>query len=69
MYHTKSCPRGRLILVLVHGERSSSPTMVQPAIVVRFVFAAIGRRNHSPSSESSLGLPFQGKVQEACIVA
>eukprot|EP00957_Ditylum_brightwellii_P168141 12799850-Ditylum_brightwellii.AAC.1 len=35
VYHMKSCPRRRLILVLTHGERSSSSTIVQLAIVAR----------------------------------
>eukprot|EP00957_Ditylum_brightwellii_P169249 12881860-Ditylum_brightwellii.AAC.1 len=33
VYHTKSCPHGRLTLVLAHGKRSSSSTIVQLAIV------------------------------------
>eukprot|EP00957_Ditylum_brightwellii_P195009 14858006-Ditylum_brightwellii.AAC.1 len=62
VYHTKSCPRGRLTLALAHGERSSSSTIVELALVamlIMFVFGAIGRRNCLPSGESSLGLPFR----------
>eukprot|EP00957_Ditylum_brightwellii_P056948 4316590-Ditylum_brightwellii.AAC.1 len=60
VYHTKPCPRGRLTLVLAHGERFLSLMTVQLALIAsRFVFAAIGRRNCSPSRESSLGLPFE----------
>eukprot|EP00957_Ditylum_brightwellii_P032355 2450948-Ditylum_brightwellii.AAC.1 len=35
MYHMKSCPHERLTLVLVHGGRSLSLTIVQLAIVAR----------------------------------
>eukprot|EP00957_Ditylum_brightwellii_P075036 5702393-Ditylum_brightwellii.AAC.1 len=62
--HAKSCLRGRLTFALAHGRRSSSLTIVQLAVVAmltRFVFAAISRRNSSPSCESSLGLPFWEK--------
>eukprot|EP00957_Ditylum_brightwellii_P191639 14590475-Ditylum_brightwellii.AAC.1 len=38
VYHTKSCPHERLTLVLVHGKRSSSLTIVQLAIVARRFF-------------------------------
>eukprot|EP00957_Ditylum_brightwellii_P167229 12730382-Ditylum_brightwellii.AAC.1 len=64
MYHTKSCPHRMLILVLAHGERPSSLTIVQLVIVAsRFVFAAIGCRYCLPSCKSSLGLPFKKEVQ------
>eukprot|EP00957_Ditylum_brightwellii_P110527 8431054-Ditylum_brightwellii.AAC.1 len=71
VYHTKSCPSGKLTLALAHGKRSSSSTIVQLAVVamlIGFVFAAIGRRNRSPSCNSFLGFPFQAKVQEACFL-
>eukprot|EP00957_Ditylum_brightwellii_P076446 5810195-Ditylum_brightwellii.AAC.1 len=62
MYHTKSCPLGRLTLDLAHGKRSLSLTIVQLVIVAsRFVLAAIGRRSCSPSCKSSLGFPYQQK--------
>eukprot|EP00957_Ditylum_brightwellii_P116349 8874971-Ditylum_brightwellii.AAC.1 len=61
------------------AKRSSHSTIVQLAFVLgrpvasaffsRFLLAAIGRRKCSPSCKSSLGIPFQKKVQEACIVA
>eukprot|EP00957_Ditylum_brightwellii_P119797 9140182-Ditylum_brightwellii.AAC.1 len=69
VYHTKSCYCGMLTLVLVHGGRSSSSAIVQLALVARFVFGAIGHRNCSPSSKSSLGLPFRKEVQWTCLVA
>eukprot|EP00957_Ditylum_brightwellii_P190962 14540444-Ditylum_brightwellii.AAC.1 len=62
VYHPKSCLRGRLTLVLVHGKRTSSLLIVQLVTVAsRFVFAAIGRRTCLPSCKSSLCFPFQKK--------
>eukprot|EP00957_Ditylum_brightwellii_P000175 14063-Ditylum_brightwellii.AAC.1 len=63
VYLTKSCSHGMLTLVLAHGGRSSSSTIVQLAVVAKFVFGAIGRHNCLPSCESSLGLPFRKEVQ------
>eukprot|EP00957_Ditylum_brightwellii_P125728 9584444-Ditylum_brightwellii.AAC.1 len=56
-------------LALAHGKRSSFSTIVPLALVARFVFAAISHCNRLPSCKSSLGLPFQEKVQDACFVA
>eukprot|EP00957_Ditylum_brightwellii_P191099 14550670-Ditylum_brightwellii.AAC.1 len=62
VYHTKSSSRGMLTLVLAHGGRSLSSTIVPlpvtSAFLSRFVFGAIGRCNCLPSWGSSLGLPF-----------
>eukprot|EP00957_Ditylum_brightwellii_P017570 1323837-Ditylum_brightwellii.AAC.1 len=63
MYHTKYCSHGMLTLVLAHGGRSSPLMLVPLAVVARFVFGAIGRRNCSPSCKSSLGLPLRKEVQ------
>eukprot|EP00957_Ditylum_brightwellii_P105963 8083016-Ditylum_brightwellii.AAC.1 len=64
VFHMKSCSCGMLTLVLAHGRRSLSSTIVQLAIVAsRFVFGAIGCRNCSPSCESSLCSPFTKEVQ------
>eukprot|EP00957_Ditylum_brightwellii_P023177 1749095-Ditylum_brightwellii.AAC.1 len=70
VYHTKSCPRGRLILFLTYGERSLSSTTLQLALISSsFVFGVIGRRNCLPSRKSSLGLLFKKEVQWTCFVA
>eukprot|EP00957_Ditylum_brightwellii_P004110 312213-Ditylum_brightwellii.AAC.1 len=81
VYHTKSCSYGMLTLVLVHGRRSSSLTIVQLTIVAslgrpvssasfsRFVLGAIGSCNCSPSRKSSLGLLSGKEVQWTCFVA
>eukprot|EP00957_Ditylum_brightwellii_P046293 3512817-Ditylum_brightwellii.AAC.1 len=61
VYHTKSCPRRRLILVLTHGESLGRP--VSSAFFSRFALAAIGSRDCLPSCESSLCSPLKKEVQ------
>eukprot|EP00957_Ditylum_brightwellii_P052905 4011254-Ditylum_brightwellii.AAC.1 len=59
VYHTRSWQK---VFVLV-----DSPTGGCSNVDV--CFSVISHRNRSPSCKSSLGVPFQAKVQKACFLA
>eukprot|EP00957_Ditylum_brightwellii_P034448 2612935-Ditylum_brightwellii.AAC.1 len=66
----KSCPCGRLTLVPRTWQKVFLIDNGAPGDCSQKVcFAAISHCNCSPSCSSSLGLPFQEKVQEVCIAA